>query len=73
MCNIADIFLNTSESTSDATIENLANLIKDNWEFHLQKTYPDRDFVVYIAGEGFDLVTIFFEQTLPSKIEVYDS
>ena len=73
MCSIADIFLNTSENTSDSTIENLANLIKDNWELHLQKTYPDRDFVVYIAGEGVDLVIIFFEQTLPSEIELYDS
>lgn len=73
MCSIADIFLNTSENTSDSTIENLANLIKDNWELHLQKTYPDRDFVVYIAGEGVDLVVIFFEKTLPSEIELYDS
>ncbi len=73
MCNVADIFLNTSDNTSDSTIKKLANLIKDNWELHLQKTYPNRDFVVYITGEGFDLVVVFFEQMLSSEIKLYES
>jgi len=62
LCNVADIFLNTSEDTSDSTINNLALLIKDNWEFYLCKKYPDRNFEVYITGESLNTYVNFFER-----------
>lgn len=62
LCKVADIFLNTSDETSDSTIKNIANLIKNNWEFHLRKVYPERYFIIDITGEGFDLYITFYER-----------
>lgn len=61
LCSIADIFLNNSDDTSPSTIKNLAELIKNNWELHLNKLYPDRNFEFEISGEGFDTFLTFFE------------
>ena len=62
LCNVADIFLNTSNDTLDSTIKNVARLIKNNWEFCLYTKYPDRNFEVYIVGESLNTYVNFFER-----------
>ena len=46
-----DIFFNTSQTASDETYKNVADLIKKNCEYHLITNYPNKKFIVEIIGE----------------------
>lgn len=59
--NVAEIFFNNMDNSSDETILNIANLIKHNWEYHLQKAYPDTKFIVEVHGENFEPWITFYQ------------
>lgn len=60
--SIRDIFLNTSNDTSNNTLMNIALLIKHNWEHMLKSKYSQRIFTIEIKGEPFEPVITFYEQ-----------
>lgn len=59
---IYDIFFNTAGSSSEKTYQNIALLIKQNWEFFLMKKYPDKKFIIEIAGKNEKLGVTFYQQ-----------
>lgn len=59
--NVNDIFLNNCDNSSDETMQNIANLIKNNWEYHLIKTYPENKFIVEIYGDYFEPYVTFYQ------------
>lgn len=56
-----DVILDASDFTSNTTLANIAELIKHNWEYHLQKQYPDKKFGVEIYGDSFDPYITFWQ------------
>ena len=41
---------------------NIAKLIKHNWEYHLLKKFPNKDFIVAIIGEAFEPEVVFYQK-----------
>ena len=56
-----DIFFNTSQTASDETYKNVADLIKKNWEYHLITNYPNKKFIVEIIGEYEQFGVTFYQ------------
>ena len=56
-----DIFFNTSQTASDETYKNVADLIKKNWEYHLITNYPNKRFIVEIIGEYEQFGVTFYQ------------
>ena len=56
-----DIFFNTSQTASDETYKNVADLIKKNLEYHLIKNYPNKKFIVEIIGEYEQFGVTFYQ------------
>ena len=59
--NVSDIFLNTSQNSSESTLLNVARLIKFNWENFLVNKYQHMQFNVVIGGENFDPSLTFYQ------------
>lgn len=59
--NVAEIFFNNMDNSSDETIMNIANLIKNNWECYLSNKYPNMKFNVEIYGEYFEPWVTFYQ------------
>ena len=59
---VADIFFNTSMTSSFSTLESVATLIKFNWEIWLHKKFPDRKFNVVLLNDDGQLALTFFQQ-----------
>nr|WP_176451278.1 hypothetical protein [Moraxella bovis] len=59
--NVAEIFFNNMDNSSNETIMNIANLIKSNWEYYLLNKYPDTKFTVEIYGESFEPWITFYQ------------
>lgn len=59
--SVSNIFLNNCDNSSDETMQNIANLIKNNWEYHLMKKYPNNKFIVEIYGDDFDPYVTFYQ------------
>ena len=56
-----DIFFNTSQTASDETYKNVADLIKKNLEYHLITNYPNKKFIVEIIGEYEQFGVTFYQ------------
>ncbi|MDO4230478.1 MAG: hypothetical protein Q4C98_11745 [Capnocytophaga sp.] len=59
--SVSDIFFNNRDNSSDETMQNIAKLIKNNWEYHLIKLYPNKKFIVEVYGEYFDPYITFYQ------------
>ena len=59
--NVSDIFLNTSQNSSESTLLNEARRIKFNWENFLVNKYQHMQFNVVIGGENFDPSLTFYQ------------
>lgn len=57
-----DIFFGTSDNSSDETYQNVAEMIKKCWEYHLLRTYPDKKFIVEISGEYEQFGITFYQE-----------
>lgn len=64
MEKLEHVFFDKWYEVSESTAINIAKLIKHNWEYHLQKEYPDRKFIVEIGGETFEPWISFYEVPL---------
>lgn len=60
---ITDLFINKIDNTEHSTCMNIAKLIKHNWEYHLLKKFPNKDFIVAIIGEAFEPEVVFYQKT----------
>lgn len=58
---ISDIFLNTCSQSSLSTLNNIAILIKSNWEKHLEHKFPDKKFIVEIISKDEEPAVTFYQ------------
>lgn len=56
-----DVFYGGTDNSSDETYQNVAEIIKKCWEYHLMKTYPDKQFIVEISGEYEQFGVTFYQ------------
>ena len=54
------IFFHTSEKTSSETFMNIIRLIKNNWEYCLEKKYPDKTFEFVICEDEYEPSITFY-------------
>ena len=54
------IFFHTSEKTSSETFMNIIRLIKSNWEYCLEKKYPDKTFEFVICEDEYEPSITFY-------------
>lgn len=59
---IPELFINNIDNTEPSTRMNIAKLIKHNWEYHLLKKFPNKDFTVEITGGKFDPEVVFYQK-----------
>ena len=54
------IFFHTSDKTSHTTFMNIIRLIKNNWEYCLEKKYPDKSFEFVICDDEYEPSITFY-------------
>ena len=54
------IFFHTSDKTSNTTFMNIIRLIRNNWEYCLEKKYPDRSFEFVICDDEYEPSITFY-------------